>query len=32
MHNAFAEVYDRLQDADYAKFADYYEHIFEKYA
>ena len=31
MYNAFAEVYDRLQDADYAKFADYYERIFEKY-
>lgn len=31
MYNAFAEVYDRLQDADYAKFADYYEYIFEKY-
>ena len=31
MYNDFAEVYDRLQDADYEKFADYYEEIFAKY-
>lgn len=30
MYNDFAEVYDRLQDADYTRFADYYERIFEK--
>ena len=30
MYNAFAEVYDRLQDADYEAFADYYERIFAR--
>jgi len=30
MYNDFAEVYDRLQDADYDKFVDFYEKIFEK--
>ncbi|MDO4744596.1 MAG: class I SAM-dependent methyltransferase [Clostridia bacterium] len=30
MYNDFAEVYDKLQDADYEKFADYYERIFER--
>ncbi len=30
MYNDFAEVYDRLQDADYARFADYYEEIFSR--
>lgn len=31
MYNDFAEVYDRLQDADYEKFVDYYEGIFQRY-
>jgi len=31
MYNDFAQVYDRLQDADYEAFVDYYEKIFEKY-
>lgn len=31
MYNDFAEVYDRLQDADYEKFVDYYEEIFQRY-
>ncbi len=31
MYNDFAEVYDKLQDADYEKFADYYEKIFQRY-
>ena len=30
MYSDFAEVYDRLQDADYEAFADYYERIFER--
>ncbi len=30
MYNDFAEVYDKLQDADYEKFVDYYEQIFKK--
>ena len=30
MYNDFAEVYDRLQDADYEKFVDFYEAIFKK--
>ncbi|MBQ9757076.1 MAG: class I SAM-dependent methyltransferase [Clostridia bacterium] len=30
MYNDFAEVYDRLQDADYETFCDYYEEIFKK--
>lgn len=30
MYCDFAEVYDRLQDADYEKFVDYYEKIFGK--
>ena len=29
MYNDFAEVYDRLQDADYEQFADYYEEVFK---
>lgn len=29
MYNDFAEVYDKLQDADYEKFVDYYEQIFK---
>jgi len=31
MYSDFAEVYDKLQDADYEKFADYYETIFKKF-
>lgn len=31
MYNDFAEVYDRLQDADYEKFIRYYEEIFKRY-
>ena len=31
MYNDFAEVYDKLQDADYEKFVDYYEQIFKKF-
>ncbi len=31
MYNDFAEVYDKLQDADYGKFVDYYERIFQKF-
>lgn len=30
MYNDFAAVYDRLQDADYGAFVDYYERIFRK--
>lgn len=30
MYNDFAEVYDRLQDADYERFVDFYEQIFDK--
>lgn len=30
MYNDFAQVYDKLQDADYEAFVDYYEKIFEK--
>ena len=30
MYNDFAEVYDKLQDADYEAFVDYYERIFKK--
>ncbi len=30
MYNDFAEVYDRLQDADYEQFVDFYEKIFKK--
>ncbi|MBE7024291.1 MAG: class I SAM-dependent methyltransferase [Ruminococcaceae bacterium] len=30
MYNDFAEVYDRLQDADYGRFVDFYEKIFQK--
>lgn len=30
MYSDFAGVYDRLQDADYEKFADYYEEIFKR--
>lgn len=30
MYNDFAEVYDRLQTADYEKFVDYYEEIFKR--
>ncbi len=30
MYNDFAEVYDRLQDADYDKFVQFYERIFER--
>ncbi len=30
MYNDFAEVYDKLQDADYDRFVDFYEKIFEK--
>ncbi|MBO5955504.1 MAG: class I SAM-dependent methyltransferase [Clostridia bacterium] len=29
MYNDFASVYDRLQDADYNRFVDFYEEIFE---
>lgn len=31
MYGDFARVYDKLQDADYEAFADYYERIFEKF-
>ncbi len=31
MYNDFAEVYDKLQDANYEKFVDYYEQIFKKF-
>lgn len=31
MYSDFAEVYDRLQDADYDAFVDFYEQIFEKF-
>ncbi len=31
MYNDFAEVYDRLQDADYERFVDYYEAAFKRY-
>ncbi len=31
MYKDFAEVYDKLQDADYERFADYYERIFKKF-
>ncbi len=31
MYNDFAEVYDKLQDADYEQFVDYYERIFKKF-
>ncbi len=31
MYNDFAEVYDKLQDADYEKFVDYYERIFKRF-
>ena len=31
MYGDFASVYDRLQDADYNSFVDYYERIFEKF-
>lgn len=31
MYSDFAEVYDRLQDADYNKFIEYYEQIFKKF-
>lgn len=30
MYNDFAEVYDKLQDADYDRFVDFYEEIFKK--
>ncbi len=30
MYSDFAEVYDKLQDADYNKFVDYYEQIFAR--
>lgn len=30
MYNDFAEVYDKLQDADYEAFCDYYEEIFKR--
>ncbi|MBQ9737285.1 MAG: class I SAM-dependent methyltransferase [Clostridia bacterium] len=30
MYNDFAKVYDKLQDADYEAFIDFYERIFEK--
>lgn len=30
MYNDFAEVYDKLQDADYEQFVDYYERIFKR--
>ena len=30
MYNDFAAVYDKLQDADYDAFVDYYERIFKK--
>lgn len=30
MYNDFAEVYDKLQDADYNRFADFYEAIFKR--
>ncbi len=32
MYNDFAEVYDKLQDADYGEFVNYYERIFKKFA
>ena len=31
MYHILANVYDRLQDIDYEKFADYYEAVFEKF-
>lgn len=31
MYHDFASVYDRLQDTDYERFADYYEEIFKKF-
>ncbi len=31
MYNDFAEVYDKLQDANYEEFVDYYESIFRKF-
>ena len=31
MYNDFAEVYDKLQDADYGRFVDYYERIFKTF-
>ncbi len=31
MYNDFAQVYDKLQDADYEQFVDYYERIFKKF-
>lgn len=31
MYNDFAEVYDKLQDADYNKFIEYYEQVFKKF-
>ncbi|MBR5155424.1 MAG: methyltransferase domain-containing protein [Clostridia bacterium] len=31
MYNDFAEVYDKLQDADYEQFVDYYEKIFKRF-
>lgn len=31
MYSDFAEVYDKLQDADYEKFIDFYEQIFKKF-
>ena len=31
MYNDFAAVYDKLQDADYDGFVDYYERIFKKF-
>ncbi len=31
MYNDFAAVYDKLQDADYNGFVDYYERIFKKF-
>ncbi len=30
MYNDFAQVYDKLQDADYNKFVDFYEEIFKR--
>lgn len=30
MYNDFAQVYDKLQDADYNKFVDFYEEIFRR--
>ena len=32
MYNDFAEVYDKLQDADYEAFCNYYEEIFKALA